>query len=76
MKWKIASDRPVYLQLVEQIQRAVLNGEYPPGSKFPTVRELAAQAGVNPNTMQKAPQALEQSGLLCVENRTALSCYK
>ena len=71
MKLKIASDRPVYLQLIEQIQRAVLNGEYPPGSKFPTVRELAAQAGVNPNTMQKALQALEQSGLLCVENRTA-----
>ena len=71
MNWQINSGRPVYMQLVEQIQRAVLNGEYAPGSKFPAVRELAADDGVNPNTMQRALQVLEQSGLLCVENRTA-----
>ena len=51
MAWDIRADRPVYLQLVEHLQTAVVTGEYPPGSRIPPVRELAGQAGVNPNTM-------------------------
>ena len=54
MAWDIRADRPVYLQLVEHLQTAVVTGEYPPGSRIPPVRELAGQAGVNPNTMQRA----------------------
>ena len=70
MTWEIRADRPVYLQLVEQLERAIVTGAYPPGSRVPPVRELAAEAGVNPNTMQRALQALEQKGLMTV-HRTA-----
>ena len=70
MAWQFDSDRPIYAQLVEQIQRLILSGAYPPGSKLPSVRELAAQAAVNPNTMQKALAELETDGLLFTQ-RTA-----
>ena len=51
MEWQIAAGRPVYIQLVEQLERAVVTGVYPPGERVPAVRDLAAQAQVNPNTM-------------------------
>lgn len=70
MDWNIAAGRPVYVQLVEQMELALVNGTFPPGSKIPPVRELAAQAGVNPNTMQRALQELESQGLLQAQ-RTA-----
>lgn len=70
MDWNIAAGRPVYVQLVEQMEQALVNGTFPPGSKIPPVRELAAQAGVNPNTMQRALQELESRGLLQAQ-RTA-----
>lgn len=70
MEWNITSGRPVYIQLVEQLELALVNGTFPPGSKIPPVRELAAQAGVNPNTMQRALQELEGRGLLQAQ-RTA-----
>ena len=54
MDWHFTEDRPIWQQLTEQITLLILNGEYPPGSRLPAVRELAAQAGVNPNTMQRA----------------------
>ena len=64
LEWQIDNDRPVYSQLVEQVERAIAAGGYRPGQKLPGVRELAAQAGVNPNTMQRALQSLEQKGLV------------
>lgn len=70
MEWQITGDRPVYLQLVEQLELALVNGFFPPGSRIPPVRELAAEAGVNPNTMQRALQELEGQGLLQAQ-RTA-----
>lgn len=70
MAWQFDSDRPIYAQLVEQIKRLILSGAYPPGSKLPSVRDLAAQAAVNPNTMQKALAELETDGLLFTQ-RTA-----
>ena len=70
MAWQFDSDRPIYAQLVEQIQRLILSGAYPPGSKLPSVRELAAQAAVNPNTMQRALSDLEREGLV-YSQRTA-----
>ena len=54
MEWKLNDDRPIWLQLAEQMTRRIITGVYPPGSKLPPVRELAAEAGVNPNTMQRA----------------------
>ncbi|MEA4933065.1 MAG: GntR family transcriptional regulator [Lawsonibacter sp.] len=63
MEWKLTDDRPIWFQLAEQMTRRIITGAYPPGSKLPTVRELAAEAGVNPNTMQRALAQLEQDGL-------------
>lgn len=54
MSWKLNPDRPVYMQLIERITTDIIAGIYPPGSKLPSVRDLAQTAGVNPNTMQKA----------------------
>ena len=70
MDWRFTEDRPIWQQLTEQLTLRILKGEYPPGGKLPAVRDLAAQAGVNPNTMQRALAALEQNGL-AVANRTA-----
>lgn len=64
MGWKFDNDRSIYIQLVEQIQNRIITGEYPPGSKLASVRDLAAEAEVNPNTMQKAFGALEDMGLV------------
>ena len=64
MNWKFAGDRPVYQQIMENIRGAVLRGELPPGGKIPSVRDLAAAAQVNPNTMQRAMTELEREGLL------------
>ena len=64
MGWKFQTDRPIYAQLVEQVKQKIITGVYPPGSKMPSVLELAAEASVNPNTMQRAFSQLEQEGLL------------
>lgn len=69
MSWNLSNDRPIYLQLMEQIKLQILSGRYQCGDSFPSVRELASEASVNPNTMQKALSGLEQEGLL-VNNRT------
>ncbi len=63
MDWQITDGRPVWLQLKEQIALGILTGTYPPGSRLPSVRELAMDAGVNPNTMQRALTELERDGL-------------
>ena len=62
--WEFTNDRPIYLQLIEQIKLRVINGTYKPGDKVPSVREIAMEAGVNPNTMQRALSELEREGLL------------
>ena len=64
MSWKLSSDRPIYAQIIEEIQLRIVSGEYRAGQRMPSVRELAAQAEVNPNTMQKALAEMEQKGLL------------
>lgn len=70
MEWNITNGRPVYVQLVEQLELALVNGTFPPGSKVPPVRELAADAGVNPNTMQRALTELERDGLVYSQRTT------
>ena len=64
MSWTLDNDRPIYLQLIERIQRDIIAGVYQPGDKLPSVRDLALEAAVNPNTMQKALSELERSGLV------------
>ena len=70
MPWTMSSERPIYLQLVDRIKRQIASGQYSPGDRFPSVRELALEAAVNPNTMQRALSALEADGLL-ITSRTA-----
>ena len=67
MAWTLDSDRPIYAQILERIQMQIVSGIYQPGDKLPSVRELAMQAGVNPNTMQKALSELERSGLIITQ---------
>jgi len=70
VSWDLKSDRPIYSQLIEQIEIKICSGTYAPGSKLPSVRELAQEAAVNPNTMQRALSKLEEDGLLYT-NRTS-----
>ena len=67
MLWKFTGNKPVYMQIMEQIRAAILAGEFLPGSRIPLVREFAAQAQVNPNTMQRALLELEREGLLMTD---------
>ena len=64
MPWNLTSDRPIFIQIIEKIQMDIISGIYRPGDKLPSVRELAAEASVNPNTMQKALSELERTGLV------------
>jgi len=64
MKWNLDSDRPIFSQIIEIIQRDIVSGVLEPGEKLPSVRNLAADASVNPNTVQKAFSELERMGLV------------
>lgn len=64
MPWNLDSSRPIYLQIIERVQMDVITGRYQPGDKLPSVRDLAQEAAVNPNTMQKALSELKRSGLI------------
>lgn len=64
MEWKFTGERPVYQQIMVSLRGAVIRGELAPGGKVPSVRELAAQTQVNPNTVQRALTELEREGLL------------
>ncbi len=64
MPWNLNSDRPIFMQIIEIIQLDIISGRYAPGEKLPSVRDLASEAAVNPNTMQKALSELERSGLV------------
>lgn len=67
MAWNLDSDRPIYTQILERMEMQIVSGIYKPGSKIPSVRELAAEAGVNPNTMQRALAELERKGLVTTQ---------
>lgn len=70
MPWEFKSDRPIYTQLIEQIELMIFSNVYPPGCRLPPVREMAQEAAVNPNTMQRALAKLEEDGLI-VTHRTS-----
>lgn len=67
MSWQFSAERPIYSQLVEHMSIFIITGRYPAGSRLPSVRELAGEAKVNPNTMQRALAELESSGLVFAE---------
>ena len=64
MDWNFKNGVPIYQQIVQTMQIRIANGTYPTGSRLPAVRELAMEAGVNPNTMQRALTELERDRLL------------
>ena len=70
MKWQFSNDAPIYSQLIEQVKVGIVSGAFPPGERLPSVRDLAVEAGVNPNTMQRALTELERDGLV-YSQRTA-----
>ncbi len=62
--WNLDSNTAIYSQLVDIISYKIISGDYPVGSRLPSVRDLAKEAGVNPNTMQKALSKLEEKGIV------------
>lgn len=70
VEWNLDDSRPIWPQLKEQLLREIIAGRYAMGGPFPTVRDLAEDAGVNRNTMQRAMADLEADGFL-ITNRTA-----
>ena len=70
MEWNFRGDQPIYSQLIQRIKQGIVSGDLSPGERLPSVRDLAAEAGVNPNTMQRALQELEREGIV-FSQRTA-----
>lgn len=70
MAWSFSSGRPVYLQIADRIIKSVLSGEYLAGEQIPTVRQLALEAAVNPNTVQHAFAELEHEGIIISKGTT------
>ena len=70
MDWQFGGDAPIYAQLAEQIKQSIVSGALPPGERLPSVRDLAMEAGVNPNTMQRALTELEREGLVYSQRTT------
>ncbi len=70
MAWQLNESLPIHTQLAQEIMKRIVIGRYPPGERIPSVRELALEAKVNPNTMQKALAQLERQGVIFTQ-RTA-----
>lgn len=70
MEWNLDDSRPIWPQIKDYLMRCIVAGKYPMGEPFPTVRELAEDAKVNRNTMQRALSELENEGLV-ITNRTS-----
>ena len=70
MSWEFQDHLPIYAQLMDTLKRRIITGRYPPGEKLPSVRELAAEAGINPNTVQRAFSELEREGLIYTQRAT------
>ncbi len=64
MKWRFDNNMPIYSQIIEQIKLFISSGDIGAGERLPSVRELATEAGVNPNTMQRALSELEKTELI------------
>ena len=68
MGYNFNNDTPIYLQIIDFIKQEIISKRYKPNQKIPTVREFAAMFEVNPNTVQKALQELEEMGLVYTES--------
>ncbi|MBQ1464169.1 MAG: GntR family transcriptional regulator [Ruminococcus sp.] len=68
--WNFNNDKPVYAQIIDEIMNRIASGAYPPGERIPSVRDLAEEARVNPNTMQRALAEIERSGYIVSQRTT------
>lgn len=64
MAWSFSYDKPIFMQLVDRITLDIISGKYSPGDRLPTVRDFSIEAGVNPNTVQRALSEAENTGLI------------
>lgn len=64
MRWEFHNESPIYAQVMERVERMIVSGALQPGERLPSVRVFAQEAGINPNTMQKALTELERGGLI------------
>ena len=62
MSWEFQDHLPIYAQLMDTLKRRIITGRYLPGEKLPSVRALASQLAINPNTIQRAYSELESEG--------------
>ena len=67
MPWEFDNSKPIYTQIEEEIKKKIISGALKGGDKMQSVRDLAQEAGVNPNTMQKALMEIEKQGLIITE---------
>lgn len=67
LNWEFDNDRPIYIQLVEKLKLSIISKTYSPGERLPSVRDLAINSKVNPNTVQKALTELESMELIYTE---------
>ena len=70
MSWEFQDHLPIYAQLMDTLKRRIVTGRYLPGEKLPSVRALAAETGINPNTVQRAFSELEREGLIYTQRAT------
>ena len=64
MSWEFQDHLPIYAQLMDTLKRRIITGRYLPGEKLPSVRALATQLAINPNTIQRAYNELEAEGYI------------
>lgn len=62
--WNFTNDKPVYAQIIDEIMLRIASGVYKRGARIPSVRDLAEEARVNPNTMQRALSEIEREGYI------------
>ena len=67
MPVQFSNDKPIFLQLADMFKSDIIRGKFKPNEKLPSVREFALEFGVNPNTVQKALQLLEDDGLIITD---------
>ena len=67
MAWEFDSKSPIFKQIVETVTYRIIKGDYKCGEKLSSVRDLAVEAGVNPNTIQRALSEIESSGLIVTQ---------
>ena len=67
------NNKGIFLQIADNISEKVMEGKYPPGEKIPSVRDLAAEMGVNPNTVMRTYSELQSRGI--IDNKRGVGYY-